>query len=493
MVMVPAFLFVFSIVVVFHELGHFLAARALGVRVDRFSLGFGPPLAVIRDKHGTDWTLGAIPLGGYVKFFGDASAASTPDTDRLTALRNQIQSEHGREAVGSCFHFKPVWQRAIIVAAGPLANVVLALVIFSLAAGIMGESGLPPVIGAVTPDSPAAAAGLQKGDRILTVNGRPIRYYEELRQHAVLASGDHMKISVDRRGEIVSLDLTVGRHVINDEFGGQSEVGYIGVLQGLPPILGEPEKKSAAAAAGFRAGDVVLAVDGKPVEYDADYLKYVPEYQNFVDSAGPGPVRFTVQRGEQRLEIDAPLSPTKIDGGKTVNTVAGLTNDPSSVRIDRKFGPLGALARGAQWTWESASAPVIYIARTLTGRESGRELGGVLRIMKVAGATADQAMAAAADDGPLAGLANAIIRLVMLAGALSVAIGLVNVLPIPILDGGHLLYYAYEAVVGRPLGEGAQEWGFRIGLALVFGLMIFAAWNDLRYLRVFEAIGNILS
>jgi regulator of sigma E protease len=174
-------------------------------------------------------------------------------------------------------------------------------------------------------------------------------------------------------------------------------------------------------------------------------------------------------------------------------TYLGVVPDASREFIVERYGPLGVISRGAAWTYEAGAAPVRYVARTLTGRESGRELGGVLRIGKVAGSMAEQAYDAGADQGPVAGFLSALLALVTLAGALSVAIGLLNLLPIPILDGGHLVYYAYEAVAGRPLGEGAQEWGFRIGLALVLGLMIFATWNDLRYLRVFEAIGNIFS
>jgi regulator of sigma E protease len=480
-----AFLFVFSIIVVFHELGHFWAARLFGIKIERFSLGFGRPLVTLRDKHGTEWSIGTIPLGGYVKFFGDATAASNPDTDRLAAMRSQIEAEHGRAVVESCYHFKPVWQRAIVAAAGPFANFVLALAIFITAVGILGDGGLPPVVGAVSSDSPAEAAGIEKGDRVVAIDGKPVRYYRDLQQFAWLSGGNHATLTVDRGGDLLEVPLTVGRRVTTDQFGGESEIGFIGVSPGYPALLAEPPEGSAAAAAGFQAGDLILSAGGVPVDYFV-------EVQQFLESAPPGPARFVVSRGGERVELTPVVEERTIEG-EQVRTIDGLMADISDVIIVEKLGPLGAIARGAQWTWDAGAAPVRYIARTVTGRESGRELGGILRIGKVAGSMAGDAYDAGAAGGPLAGLASAVIQLVLLAGALSVAIGLLNLLPIPILDGGHLLYYAYEAVVGRPLGEGAQEWGFRIGLALVLGLMIFATWNDLRYLRVFEAIGNALS
>jgi regulator of sigma E protease len=483
-VTVPAFLFVFSIVVVFHELGHFFAARTFGITVERFSLGFGRPLVSVRDRRGTEWTLAAIPLGGYVKFFGDASAASNPDTDRLAELRAQIESTHGREAVEGCYHFKPVWQRAIVAAAGPLANFVLALAIFVGIIAIMGDGGYPPVVGAVTPDSPAAVAGIAKGDRIVEIGGRPVRYYRDIQQFAALSSGDRATVTVERGDRRIDLEVTVGRRVATDQFGGESEVGFLGVTLGVPALLAAPAPDSPAAAAGFQAGDRIVAINGGPVDFFVDV-------ERLVEEAGPGPATFLVDRGGERLELTPVIATRTVEGEEF--PYLGLYYDASDVFVVERFGPLGTVARAASWTWEAGAAPVRYIARTLTGRESGRELGGPLRIGRVAGSIAQDAYEAGADLGPLARLMNSMAQLVMLAGFLSVAVGLLNLLPIPILDGGHLLYYAYEAVAGRPLGEGAQEWGFRIGLALVLGLMIFATWNDLRYLRVFEAIGNALS
>lgn len=482
MVTILAFLFVFSIVVVVHELGHFYAARLFGIRVERFSLGFGQTLVSVKDRRGTEWTLSAIPLGGYVKFFGDASAASNPDTDRLAELRSQIAEKHGEAAVAECYHFKPVWQRAVVAAAGPFANFVLAIAIFSTVVLATGDSGYAPVIGAVQPDSPAAEAGFEPGDRVLAINDREIRYYRDLQQYAALSAGNLTTMTVERDGAPVDLEVTVGRRVGTDPFGGESEIGFIGVALGVPSLLAAPDAGTPAEAAGLAAGDRVVAVDGTPVSY-------LVQICDLAQQAGTNPVTLTVLREGSRIERT--VAPSA--GGEAAPVCLGLRGDASSELIVERFGPLGALARGAAWTYEAGAAPVRYIGRMIAGKESGRELGGVLRIGKVAGSLADQAYDAGATNGPLAGLLQALVALITLAGALSVSIGLLNLLPIPILDGGHLVYYAYEAVAGRPLAEGAQEWGFRIGLALVLGLMIFAAWNDLRYLRVFEAIGNVLS
>jgi regulator of sigma E protease len=484
MVTILAFLFVFSLVVVVHELGHFLAARAFGIRIERFSVGFGKVLVSARDRLGTEWALSAIPLGGYVKFFGDASAASTPDTDRLAELKAEIESQHGREAVASCYHFKPVWQRAVVAASGPIANFVLAFAIFVTAVAISGDRGFPPIIGAVSPGSPAEAAGFMKGDRVVRIGDRAIRYYRDVQQFAALSAGNTTTVTVDREGALVDLDLTVGRRVTTDPFGGESEIGYIGLILGLEPVLAPPAEDSPAEAAGFEAGDRIVAVNGTPVDYFVDV-------QLFLAEAQPGPAEVVVQRDDRRLVLAPVLEMRTFEDVEQL--FLGVGPDASDELIVERYGPLGVISRGAAWTYEAGAAPVRYVGRTLTGRESGRELGGVLRIGKVAGSMAEQAYDAGADEGPVAGVLNAVLALVTLAGALSVAIGLLNLLPIPILDGGHLVYYAYEAVAGRPLGEGAQEWGFRIGLALVLGLMIFATWNDLRYLRVFEAIGNVFS
>lgn len=489
MVTILAFLFVFSLVVFVHEYGHFAAARALGVRVETFSIGLGQTLFSWRDRKGTLWRVAAIPLGGYVRFFGDASAVSNPDVRQLSELRAAIEAEHGREAVDACFHFKPTWRRAVVVAAGPAANFVLAFVIFSALALALGERGFEPRVGTVQESSPAAAAGFEPGDRVLAINDRPVRYFADIRRFAALSGGDDARFTVERDGATLDLDVTLGRRMTEDMFGGESSTGYLGVTVAQTPILAAPRPGSAADVAGLHAGDRILAVGGQAIKDYAEVLR-------IVEVAPEGPLAVVVERDgrTETLSVTIAVSEVERDGAVFEQRSWGAASDWTVDLTERRFGLFGAIAAGAASTYEAMATPVRYVARIITGRESGRELGGILRIGKIAGTVAVEAYdAGASGGGVLSGLGSATVSLIGLAGLLSVSIGLLNLLPIPILDGGHLVYYAYEAVAGRPLGEGAQEWGFRIGLGLVLGLMVFAFWNDLNYLRVFERIGNLFS
>lgn len=399
-VYIASFLFVFSIIVVFHELGHFWAARACGMKIDTFSLGFGNTLASWRDRHGTVWRLAALPLGGYVKFFGDAGPSSNPDRDSLAELREEIAREHGEDTVRRCFHFKPVWQRMFVVAAGPVANFILAFSIFTVMILSFGDEGITPRISEVIDGSPAAEAGFEPGDLILEVEGRPIRFFRQLKQYISLSSGDEVEFLVERDGAPTQLYARIVREAQEDAFGNETEMGYLGVRV-------DPQE-------------------------------------------------------------------------------AGI--------ISARYGVFGSAARGGELTIEALEAPVRYISRLVTGRESPDQLRGPLGIGQISGDAARQSFDAAANQGGVvAGLSNALVTLLTLAAILSVVMGMLNLLPIPVLDGGHLVYYAYEAVRGRPLGEAAQEWGFRIGLVLVLSLMLFATLNDLRFGGVFDALGSALS
>ena len=389
---IPAFLFVFSIVVVFHELGHYWAARACGVKIEAFSLGFGQTLFSWRDKHDTVWRVAALPLGGYVKFFGDAGAASNPDKDRLTAMREAIGEKYGPDVVARCFHFKPVWQRAFVVAAGPVANFILSIAIFAAIAVAYGEYQLAARIGQVSPESPAAEAGLEPGDLVRAVDDRRIRYFEDLQQAVMLRGGDRVDITLERSGQELVLPVDIERRARPDLLGRDAEVGFLGVASSIEP--------------------------------------------------------------DDRIQIE--------------------------------HGPFSGLVRGVDRTWNVVTTTGQYVGRIFQGRENADQLGGVLRIGALSKKTAEVAYQAGGEETPAGQrVIQAFVSLVTLAALLSVGIGLLNLLPIPVLDGGHLVYYAYEAAAGRPLGEGAQEWGFRIGLGVVLSVMVFAIWNDVRYLGGF--------
>ena len=352
------FLVALTIIVFIHELGHFLVARWCGVDVEAFSIGFGKEIFGWNDRHGTRWRVAWIPLGGYVKFRGDANAASLPSADAL----EQAKREPGN------FHGKAVWQRAAVVAAGPIANFLLAIFIFAAAFMVVGAPVLEPRVDEVLPGSAAEQAGLRKGDLVTSIDGSPISDFSELQQYVMMRAGEQIALSVNRNGETLNLTVVPQLKEEPDGFGGKLRIGLLGVRH----------------------------------------------------------------------------------------------NPDGAVRYER-MGPVEAVNAGAKRTWVIVESTFRYIGKLVTGRESADQLGGPI------------AMAKAAGDAASVGLT----QFVNVIAFLSVSIGLINLFPIPMLDGGHLVYYAIEAVRGKPLGENAQEWGFRIGFSLVIMLMLVGTWNDL--------------
>jgi regulator of sigma E protease len=361
---VVPFLFVLTLVVFFHELGHFLIARWCGVKVLVFSIGFGPELFGFNDRHHTRWKISAIPLGGYVKFFGDDNAASVPDQAALAHM-----TEQERQA---SFIYQPVARRAAIVVAGPLANFVLAVAIFASLFVIFGKPSTSPRVDAVQPGSAAEAAGFKPGDLVLTINGRPIESFPDMQQIVSMNADQTLVFEVDRGGTQVTLKATPALKEIKDRFGNVHRQGILGITRSPSP-----------------------------------------EDANF-----------------------------------------------------QPVGPFKALQLGAERTWFVAERTLSYIGGVISGRETADQLGGPIRIAQVSGQVASEGLPS----------------LFSLAAVLSVSIGLLNLFPVPLLDGGHLLFYGIEAVRGKPLSEHAQEVGFRIGLAIVVMLMIFATYNDILHL-----------
>jgi regulator of sigma E protease len=358
------FLFVLTIVVFFHELGHFLVARWAGVRVLTFSLGFGPELAGFNDRHGTRWKISAIPLGGYVKFFGDESEASTPSTEALSKMTAD-------ERKGS-FHFKSVARRAAIVAAGPIANFILAIVIFAFVFAVFGKPNTSARVDSIQPASAAAAAGFQVGDVVTSIDGQSIETFSDMQRVVSTHAGTELRFSVKRGDQTATLTATPELREIKDSFNNAHKIGVLGITR----------------------------------------------------SATPGEV--------------------------------------SVERVD----PATAVWLGAKETWFVAKSTLVYIGDVFTRRASADQVGGPIRIAQISGQVATFGFTA----------------LIHLAAVLSVSIGLLNLFPVPMLDGGHLLFYAVEAVRGRPLSEKSQEMGFRVGLALVLMLMVFATYNDILHL-----------
>ena len=396
---VVPFLFVLTLVVTIHELGHFAVARLLGVAVDRFAIGFGRAIFRWTDRGGVEWRIGWIPLGGYVRFSGDADASSSvPDGDSLADLKRRIILEQGVGAEKRYFHFKPVWVRMLVVAAGPVANFILAIALFTVLLSAAGEVSISPRAGKVEPNSPAARAGFQTGDLIVSADGRSISDFIDFKQFVALRSGEPIHFVVQRAGRDLALTATPERRSQPDELtGAPMRLGYMGVW---------------------------------------------------------------------------------------------ASRDRRDISLKRYPLPQ-AFAKGVSRTWGIIDTTLTYLRRLATGREDGDQLGGPIRIASTAGAVA-KAGSSGAPNLEL-GVLGGLVALLNLAAVISVGIGFMNLLPIPVLDGGHLVFYAYEAVARRPMAARIQGLGYRLGLALLLGFMLFATWNDLQRLNLFKIFGSLFS
>ena len=394
LIFVVSTVFVLSIVVTIHELGHFWAARACGVAIDCFSIGFGPALVSWRDRAGVEWRIASIPLGGYVRFSGDENAASVPDQNDLAGMKRAIVEREGEAAVNRYFHFKPVWQRAIIAAAGPMANFALAIVIMAIFLVAIGNPVGVTKVNRVLPDTPAAAAGFLAGDVFVSADGEPIKSPNDLVAYVSLRANLPIQFVVERAGREVPLTVTPAFVEIKDEIRGRVKEGKIG----LEPI----------GRMTFEKSSLVSAIPDATVE-----------------------------------------------------------------------------------VWGMLKTIGFYLGRLVTGQVPADQISGLIGIGHTAGAVTKASVADAPDTQTL--LLRLGISQMLLIASLSVSIGFMNLLPIPVLDGGHLVMYAYEALFRRPLRAEFQAAGFRAGLALLLGFMLFAAWNDLNRYDVFKFIGGLFT
>ena len=361
---VVPFLFVLSVVVFCHELGHFLVARWCGVKVLAFSIGFGPELLGFNDRYGTRWKIAAIPLGGYVRFLGDENAASVPDRSHLSGMST---AERAQSLV-----FQPVLKRAAIVAAGPFANFLLAVVIFSGIFMLYGVQTMSARVDAVQPGSPAAAAGFKPGDLVVAIDGQKITDFANMQRIVADSAGKALEITVKRGGSQVELKATPQLQENKDVFGNVERIGLLGIKH----------------------------------------------------SPAPGELK------------SQPVSPPR------------------------------AVWLAVRQTWEVVDQTLRAVGGIIVGHQSANQLSGPIGIARIVGQAATISIG----------------FFLQIAGLISVSIGLINLFPIPMLDGGHLLFYLIEALRGRPLSEKAQEVGFRIGFAIVVMLMIFATFNDIVHL-----------
>lgn len=355
------YILILSLLVFIHEMGHYLAGRWSGIRVLAFSVGFGPELIGFTDRHGTRWKISAIPLGGYVRFFGDADSASRPDADAESQL---TEAEKAQTLNGA-----KLWKRAFTVAAGPLANFLLAIAIFAVMFGTMGKPVSDPVVSALKGGSAAEVAGIRPGDVLVALDGREIETFDDVVRYITMRPEVPVVVTVRRDGVSLELPLTPQRAVTEDRFGNKMEVGQIGIMTDQ-------------------------------------------------------------QAGNFRIV---------------------------------KLGPGEALLEGIRQTGHIITGTFDYIGNMIAGRMNADQLGGPVRVVQASGQMATLG----------------IIALLNLAAVLSVSLGLLNLMPVPVLDGGHLVLYAIEGLRGKPLGQGAQEIAFRIGFAMILSLMVFATWNDI--------------
>lgn len=363
------FLVILTVLVFFHELGHYGVARYNGVKVETFSIGFGPELFGWNDRAGTRWRISAVPLGGYVKMFGDSDAASTGAGARL----DLTEAEKAMS-----FHHKTVGQRAAVVAAGPIANFILAIVLLAGLYAISGQPYTPATIDTIQPDSAAQRAGVQPGDLVRAIDGQSIERFEELQRYVQARPGETLTLSVERAGATLSVSIT--------------------------PTMRETKD---------RAGNV------------------------------------------QRLGV------------------LGVTS--TQTRVVR-HDPATAVWQATRETYSLTMTTLKGVGQMITGTRSSDEVGGVLRIAQMSGEVSKQSFG----------------QTIFFLALLSINLGLINLFPIPVLDGGHLVFYAFEVLAGRPLSQKMQEWGSMAGLAAVVSLMLFATWNDLVHLRVVAYITSLL-
>ena len=446
----PAFLFVLVVVVFFHELGHFVAARWAGVKVKAFSLGFGREIFGFNDRHGTRWRLAWIPLGGYVKFMDDENGASMPSREAISQMTPEERE--------NSFHLKPLWKRVIIVAAGPVANFILAIVIWAGLIMIYGERVAPPVVNKIIAGSSAEAAGFRIGDKVLEIDGKEVESFADVQLAIALNQDEHpMSFLVERNGDRRTLTAKPKRVEDKDANNNRRVLGELGLRRVSPATINTVTPGGPADKAGLRRGDIVVAIDEKPIDEFDDLYRVV--------NASPDKtLTLTIRRnGEQKtLKATPRAEPDAEKSGKFVGRLQiSRADDPEAVL--RSHNILTALRHGVSQTWFVTSVTADYLRKVVTGREKADQLSGPVGIARVSGQMAREGF----------------VFLVNLTAVLSVGIGLFNLFPIPILDGGHLLFYAIEAVRQRPLSERAQEIGFRIGLAFVLMLMVFVTWNDL--------------
>jgi regulator of sigma E protease len=447
---IVAFVVVLGVLILIHELGHFLMARLAGVGVERFSIGFGPVLWRVRGRE-TEYCLSLFPLGGYVKMLGD-------DDNPLEGGKT------GAVDPGRAFNGKPLLIRFLIVFAGPGMNWVLAAAIFALVFMFLGRPMTPAVVGRVV-EGAAAQAGLRPGDRVVAMDGRPIRHWEELLVAVQEGQGRRLTLDVEApTGERRQVSLVPMRGTVRDLFGDEREVWEVGARPFAPPIIGDVVMGYPAGEAGLRQGDRILAIDGKSVATWDELAEAIHRR--------PGQLtRVEVRRGTEHFTVS--LSPNVVtergpDGRETKVGRIGISPFQTSEFV--RSSPLQALWEGAARTGEVTALTAIGLWKIALGQIDRKNIGGPIQIAVSAGEQARQGLPS----------------LAFFTAVISVNLFVLNLLPVPMLDGGHLLFFVCEAVLGRPLSLRKREVAQQVGFVLLMLLMVYAVYNDLERIGLFR-------
>ena len=440
-----------------HELGHFLVAKAMGVGVERFSLGFGPRIFSFRGGE-TEYCISIVPLGGYVKMTGEEAHGE----DAIHPTTEAPPADPAKS-----FSAKPLWARALIVFAGPGMNFVLAAAIFSAVFALVGVPVLEPTIGRVTPDSAAGQAGLRPRDRVVAVDGKAVEHWGEIEAAVTRSDGRPLTLTIQRDGAAQEVTVTPRKVAARTPFNEPSEAWSIGARAYLPAVVGEVRPGMPAAEAGLQPRDRVVALNGQPIEtWD--------ELAEMISTRANETLTLRIERGGSQMDLTvSPRVEVERDALGNETRVGRIGIATATSQTFKRSGPLSAVVGGLARTWDVTVITVVSIWKLVTGTIPASNIGGPLQISMVAGQQAQQGMVSYA----------------FFVALISVNLAILNLLPVPMLDGGHLLFFAIEAVLGRPLSVRKREIAQQIGLALLLLLMVFALFNDLT--RLLPPVGKI--
>jgi len=442
--MVVGLIVALGVLVTFHEFGHFWVARRCGVKVLRFSVGFGTPLVRWHDRQGTEFVVAAIPLGGYVK------------------MLDEREGDVPAELLDRAFNRKTVFQRIAIVAAGPIANFLLAILFFWVLA-MLGSQQIKPIIGSVVADSPAAQAGLMSGQEVVAVDGEAVDGWGGVSLQLVRRLGETGELSVsvlDKGSSVPAVhQVSISSWLKNED--NPDPIGGLGIQPWRPavaPVIAELDDKGPGKAAGLQIGDRLVTLDGKSV---TDWQEVVEQ----IRAKPEGKIVLGIERAGQREELNLTLAAKGEGKARAGYLGAGVAGGqwPAEMLREVSYGPVAAVGQALSRTWSMSLLTLDSLKKMVLGQLSVKNLSGPITIAKVAGASAQSGVG----------------DFLHFLAYLSISLGVLNLLPIPVLDGGHLLFYMVEWVRGRPLSERIQAWGMQIGISLVVGVMLLALVNDL--------------